>query len=35
MAVDEVGRALFVASVPLLHPEEQTVTDMPTGWRNE
>lgn len=35
MAVDEVGRVLLVSGVPLLHPEEQTVSDMLTGWRNQ
>ena len=35
MAVGEIGRASLVAGVPLLHPEEQTVADMLTGWRNQ
>lgn len=35
MAVDEVGRVTLVRSAPLLHPEDQTVEEMLSGWRNQ
>lgn len=35
MAVDDVGRVFLVGSVPLLHPEQQTVEEMLQGWRNQ
>lgn len=35
MAVDKSGRVQLVDSVPLLHPEQQTVDEMLTGWRNQ
>lgn len=35
MTVDEVGRVRLVGSVPLLHPEQQTVEEMLDGWRNQ
>ena len=35
MAVDDVGRAYLIGSVRSLHPEEQTVTEMLQGWRNQ
>lgn len=35
MAVDKVGRVRLVESVPLLHPEQQTVDEMLTGFRNQ
>lgn len=35
MAVDKSGRVHLVASVPLLHPEAQTVQEMLEGWRNQ
>ncbi len=34
MGVDKSGRVVLVESVTALHPEEQTVKDMLTGWRN-
>lgn len=33
--VDEAGRVRLVGSVPLLHPEQQTVEEMLDGWRNQ
>ena len=35
MAVDASGRVLQLSAVQLLHPEEQTLEDMLTGWRNQ
>ena len=35
MPVDKSGRVVLVGSVPLLHPEAQTVEDMLDGWRNQ
>lgn len=35
MGVDKSGRVFLVDSVTPLHPEEQTVEDMITGWRNQ
>lgn len=35
MPVDNSGRFYVVGSVPLLHPEAQTVADMLEGWRNQ
>lgn len=35
MPVDKSGRVVLVGSVPLLHPEVQTVEDMLDGWRNQ
>jgi len=35
MQVDEVGRVHLVQSVPLLHPEQQTLERMLDGWRNQ
>ena len=35
MAVDASGRVLQLSTVQLLHPEEQTLEDMLTGWRNQ
>jgi hypothetical protein len=35
MGVDKSGRVVLVDSVTPLHPEEQTVEDMLTGWRNQ
>ncbi|MFP5019150.1 tyrosine-type recombinase/integrase (plasmid) [Paenarthrobacter ureafaciens] len=35
MAVDGSGRVLQLNAVSLLHPEEQTLEDMFTGWRNQ
>lgn len=35
MAVDDVGRAYLIDSVKPLHPEEQTVSEMLQGWRNQ
>jgi site-specific recombinase XerD len=35
MAVDGSGRVLQLGAVQLLHPEEQTLEDMLTGWRNQ
>ena len=35
MAIDEVGRVHLVGSVRPLHPEEQTVSEMLDGWRNQ
>src|SRR5690606_22984392 len=35
VAVDEAGRVRLVGSVPLLHPEQQTVEEMLDGWRNQ
>ena len=34
MPVDKSGRVVLVGSVPLLHPETQTVEDYFDGWRN-
>jgi hypothetical protein len=33
--VDGSGRVYVVGSVPLLHPEAQTVKEMLEGWRNQ
>lgn len=35
MPVDKSGRVFLVGSVPLLHPEVQTVEEMLDGWRNQ
>ncbi len=35
MPVDKSGRVFLVGSVPLLHPEVQTVEEMLEGWRNQ
>ncbi|MEV7663507.1 site-specific integrase [Paenarthrobacter sp. NPDC089316] len=35
MAVDKSGRVLQLSAVRLLHPEEQTLEDMFSGWRNQ
>ncbi|KZB86582.1 tyrosine-type recombinase/integrase [Amycolatopsis regifaucium] len=35
MAVDKSGRVRLVDSVPLLHPEQHTIDEMLTGWRNQ
>ena len=35
MPVDKSGRVFLVGSVPLLHPEVQTVDEMLEGWRNQ
>jgi hypothetical protein len=35
VAVDGSGRVLQLSAVSLLHPEEQTLEDMFTGWRNQ
>lgn len=35
MPVDKSGRVFLVGSVPLLHPEVQTVDEMLDGWRNQ
>lgn len=35
MPVDRSGRFYVVGSVPLLHPETQTVREMLEGWRNQ
>lgn len=35
LAVDKSGRVCVVGSVPLLHPEAQTVQEMLEGWRNQ
>lgn len=35
MPVDKSGRFYLVGSVPLLHPEAQTVAEMLEGWRNQ
>ncbi|WP_207890871.1 site-specific integrase [Rhodococcus sp. Eu-32] len=35
MGVDGSGRVILVGAVTPLHPEEQTVEDMLTGWRNQ
>ena len=35
MPVDKSGRVYVVGSVPLLHPEAQTVDEMLEGWRNQ
>jgi site-specific recombinase XerD len=35
VAVDGSGRVLQLNAVSLLHPEEQTLEDMFTGWRNQ
>ena len=33
--VDQSGRVYVVGSVPVLHPEAQTVDEMLEGWRNQ
>lgn len=33
--LDKSGRVHVVGSVPLLHPEAQTVDEMLEGWRNQ
>jgi integrase/recombinase XerD len=35
LPVDKSGRFYVVGSVPLLHPEAQTVAEMLDGWRNQ
>jgi hypothetical protein len=35
LPVDKSGRARVVGSVPVLHPEAQTVYEMLNGWRNQ
>lgn len=35
MPLDKSGRVHVVGSVPLLHPEAQTVDEMLEGWRNQ
>jgi site-specific recombinase XerD len=35
LPVDKSGRFYVVGSVPLLHPEAQTVAEMLEGWRNQ
>jgi hypothetical protein len=35
LPVDKSGRVFLVGSVPLLHPEVQTVEEMLDGWRNQ
>ncbi|MDT5282014.1 MAG: hypothetical protein QOJ20_3209, partial [Mycobacterium sp.] len=35
MPVDLSGRVYVVGSVPVLHPEAQTVNEMLEGWRNQ
>ena len=35
LPVDKSGRFYVVGSVPLLHPEAQTVAEMLQGWRNQ
>ena len=35
MPVDKSGRVYVVGSVPVLHPEAQTVDEMLEGWRNQ
>ena len=35
LPVDKSGRVYVVGSVPLLHPEAQTVDEMLEGWRNQ
>ena len=35
MPVDKAGRFYVVPSVPLLHPETQTVREMLEGFRNQ
>lgn len=35
MPVDNSGRVYVVGSVPVLHPEAQTVDEMLEGWRNQ
>ena len=35
LPVDRSGRVYVVGSVPLLHPEAQTVEEMLEGWRNQ
>ena len=35
MPVDKSGRVFLVGSVPLLHPEVQTVEEMLDGWRKQ
>jgi integrase/recombinase XerD len=35
LPVDKSGRVFLVGSIPLLHPEVQTVEEMLDGWRNQ
>jgi integrase/recombinase XerD len=35
LPVDKCGRVYIVRSVPLLHPEAQTVQEMLEGWRSQ
>jgi integrase/recombinase XerD len=35
LPVDKSGRVYVVGSVPVLHPEAQTVDEMLEGWRNQ
>jgi integrase/recombinase XerD len=35
LPVDLSGRVYVVGSVPVLHPEAQTVSEMLEGWRNQ
>jgi integrase/recombinase XerD len=35
LPVDKCGRVYIVGSVPLLHPEAQTVQEMLEGWRSQ
>ncbi|BBZ12048.1 hypothetical protein MBRA_22430 [Mycobacterium branderi] len=35
LAVDNSGRVYVIGSVPVLHPEAQTVDEMLEGWRNQ
>jgi len=35
LPVDNSGRVYVVGSVPVLHPEAQTVDEMLEGWRNQ
>jgi integrase/recombinase XerD len=35
LPVDKSGRVVLVSSVPVLHPEAQTVEEMLEGWRNQ
>jgi hypothetical protein len=35
LPLDKSGRVHVVGSVPLLHPEVQTVEEMLQGWRNQ
>ena len=35
LPVDKSGRVFLVGSVPVLHPEAQTVDEMLEGWRNQ